>query len=360
MSHHSSDFTQTGESHLSDGRPVPSILLTNGVTPAELRRALRGHSELFLVAVGLTLALVALLIFGSPPQYSARATIRMASERRTLTSGVEDAPQALDRPVDPLLSAVQVLTSRTLVGAVADSLGLRLQPLGHYGVTSPLFGGRLRAGALQRVSVDSAASSDTLLLQFTDTDVIARSRTDTASARLGKPLLIGGVRLTASAIPPARFAVLEVAPRDIVIDDAIRRLKVVPRPGTDVIDVKYVDTDPARAQQFANHLARLFQTANGHSAQEQARRRREFLGDQLRVTDSMLLEAEEGLSAFRSRQQMGSSRDNLSAEQANAATLESRRAELRADRRVFAALLERIKNAGGSQDAGFRALAYST
>jgi polysaccharide biosynthesis transport protein len=359
MSHHSIDFTQTGESHLPGERPVPSILLTNGLTPAELRRALRGNYELFLVAVGLTLALVTLLVFGSPPQYSARATIRMASERRTLTSGVEDAPQALDRPIDPVLSAVQVLTSRTLVGAVVDSIGLRLQPVGRYGLTSPLFGSRLPAGALQRVSVDSAASSDTLLLQFSGTDVFARSRTDTASTKLGKRLLIGGVRLTASAIPPAGFVVLEVAPRDIAIDDAIRRLKVVPRPGTDVIDVKYVDTDPARAQQFANHLARLFQTASGHSAQEQARRRREFLGDQLRVTDSMLLEAEEGLSSFRSRQQMGSSRDNLSAEQANAATLESRRAELRADRRVFAALLERIKNAGSSQDAGFRALAYS-
>jgi succinoglycan biosynthesis transport protein ExoP len=343
---------------LPNGRPVPSILLGNGVTPAELRRALRGNYELFLVAVGLTLALVALLVFGSAPQFSARATIRMASERRTLTSGVEDAPQALDRPVDPLLSAVQVLTSRTLVGAVVDSLGLRLQPVGRQGLTSPMFGRRLPAGVLQEVSVDSAASSDTLLLQFTDTNVVAWSRQDTASAGIGKPLRIGGVRLIASIVPPAGFVVLEVAPRDIAIDDAIRRLKVVPRPGTDVIDVKYVDTDPARAQQFANRLARLFQTANGHSAQEQARRRREFLGDQLRVTDSMLLEAEEGLSAFRSRQQMGSSRDNLSAEQANAATLESRRAELRADRRVFAALLERIKTAG-SQDAGFRALAYS-
>ena len=56
---------------------------------------------------------------------------------------------------------------------------------------------------------------------------------------------------------------------------------------------------------------------------------------------------------------MGSSRDNLSAEQASAATLEGRRADLRADRRVFAALLERVKNASGSTDAGFRALAYS-
>ena len=360
MSDHSSDLMQTGGPYPANGRSGrATIPLADGVTPGELRRALRGNSELFFVAVGLTLALAAFVIFGSPPEYSARAAIRIASERRTLTSGVEDAPQILDRPVDPLLSAVQVITSRTLVGSVVDSLGLRLQPVGRYGLTTPLFGRRLPVGALQQVAVDSDALPDTLLLQFTRTGVVARSRKGTATAAWGRPLRIGGVRLTVPAAPPVGFAVMELTPRDVAIDIAVRKLKVVARPGTDVIDVKYVDADPARAQQFANHLARLFQSANGHSAQEQARRRREFLDEQLQVTDSLLLVAEAGLSTFRSRQQMGSSRDNLSAEQASAATLEARRAELAADRRVFAALLERVKNAGAGQDAGFRALAYS-
>jgi capsular exopolysaccharide synthesis family protein len=312
------------------------------------------------VVVGLTLALAVFVIFGSPPEYAARAAIRMASERRTLTSGVEDAPQTLDRPVDPLLSAVQILTSRSLVGSVVDSLGLRLQPVDRFGLTTPLFGRRLSVGALQQVSVDSAALPDTLLLQFTRTGVVAWSRQGTPIAALGRPLRIGGVQFTVPTRPPVGFALMALVPRDVAIDEAIRELKVVPRPGTDVIDVKYVDPDPARAQQFANHLARLFQAANGHSAQEQARRRREFLDQQLRVTDSLLLAAEAGLSTFRSRQQMGSSRDNMSAEQASAATLEARRAELRADRRVFAALLERVKNSGQAQDAEFRALAYSS
>jgi succinoglycan biosynthesis transport protein ExoP len=361
MSDHSSDLMQTGSPHPANGRSgSASIPLANGVTPAELRRALRGNSELFLVVVGLTLALAVFMIFGSPPEYGAHAAIRMASERRTLTSGVEDVPQPLDRPVDPLLSAVQILTSRTLIGSVVDSLGLRLQPVGLYGLTTPLFGRRLPVGTLQQVRVDSEASPDTLLLQFTRTGVVAWSRKGTATAALRRPLQIAGVRLTVPAVPPVGFAVMALAPRDVAIDAAIRKLKVVPRPGTDVIDVKYVDPDPARAQQFANHLAHLFQAANGHSAQEQARRRREFLDEQLRVTDSLLLDAEAGLSTFRSRQQMGSSRDNLSAEQASATTLEARRAELRADRRVFAAMVERVKNSGEAQDAGFRALAYSS
>src|SRR3954465_2334587 len=201
MSHHLSDFTQTGELHLPNGRPVPAILLGNGVTPAELRRALRGNFELFLVAGGLTLALVALLVFGSAPQYGARSTIRMASERRTLTSGVEDAPQLLDRPVDPLLSAVQVLTSRTLVGTVIDSLGLRLQPAGRYGVGGPLFGRRLPPGILRDVSVDSQSVADTLVLQFTKAEVVAWTRQGTLSASYGQPLRAGGARLTVPARP---------------------------------------------------------------------------------------------------------------------------------------------------------------
>jgi capsular exopolysaccharide synthesis family protein len=308
----------------------------------------------------LTLGLAAVVMLGSPSDYSARAVIRLASERRTLTSGVEDVPQALDRPVDPTLSAVQVLTSRTLVGSVVDSLGLRLQPVNGLTLNAPLFGRRFPTGALRDVVVDSSASPDTLVLRFSDRGVIGRSRTAHGTARLGEQLFIGPVRLTVPARPPVGYAVLAIEPRDVTIDNVLRRLKVVPRPGTDVIDVKFVDSDPALAQEFANQLVRLFQAANGHSAQGLAGRRREFLGEQLRVTDSLLVVAEAGLSGFRSKQQMGSSRDNLSAEQATASALDSQQAQLRADRRVFAALLERVRgNDLASQETGFRALAYS-
>ncbi|MEO8089186.1 MAG: polysaccharide biosynthesis tyrosine autokinase, partial [Gemmatimonadales bacterium] len=108
------------------------------------------------------------------------------------------------------------------------------------------------------------------------------------------------------------------------------------------------------------HLARLFQLANGHSAQEQSGRRRKFLAEQLRVTDSMLGDAEAELSTFRGAQQLGSSKDNLSAEQADAAARGTRRGQLIADRRVLAALLQRAKLAGpDAPDAAYQALAFS-
>ncbi len=346
------------------GSPAPAVmdpaLQGDGITPAHLVRSVRENLSLFLVVTGLTLAATAFLVVGSSPQYSARSSIRMAGERRTVTSGVENAPQTLDRPVDPLLSAVQVLSSRTLVGAVVDSLGLRLQPAVPYIPGAPLIGRRFPAGALQQVTVAAGAPVDTLVLTFSNDGVVARSRGGEAAVAFGERLRLGPVGLTVPELPPVGYTVAVVQSRDIAIDQALERLKVVPRPGTDVIDVKYVDSDPARAQQFANHLARLFQAANGHSAQEQSGRRREFLGEQLRVTDSMLVRAEAELSAFRASQQMGSSSDNLSAEQANAATLETRRGELLADRRVLAALVDRVKKAGpDAPDAGFQALAFS-
>ncbi|HEX2250210.1 MAG TPA: polysaccharide biosynthesis tyrosine autokinase, partial [Gemmatimonadales bacterium] len=173
-------------------------------------------------------------------------------------------------------------------------------------------------------------------------------------------LQVGPVRLSVPARPPVDYAVLALTPRDIAIDQALLQLKVTTRPGTDVIDVKFADADPSVAQRFANELVRSFQAANGHSAQGQARRRREFLGEQLRVTDSLLMQAEAGLSRFRSRQQMGSSRDNLSAQQANATALQAQQVQLLADRRVFAALLDRVKGSStASEEEGFRALAYA-
>ncbi len=328
----------------------------DGITPVYLARSVRENLPLFALIVGIALAATALLLVQAEPRYSARSVIRMASERRTLTNGVESAPQSLDRPVDPLLSAVQVLTSRTLVGAVVDSLGLRLRPASPFILGAPAIGRRISTGTFRDVKVAAAALSDTFALRFSDEGVIARSRGGEAYADFGQPLRLGSVGLTVPARPAVGYAIVVLASRDEAIDEVLQRLKVVPRPGTDVIDVKYADADPVRAQQFANQLAQLFQAANGHSAQGQAGRRREFLGEQLRVTDSMLMVAEAGLSSFRGRQQMGSSSDNLIAEQATAASRQARHGELVGDRRVLAALLDRLK---GDPDAAFQALAYS-
>ncbi|MEO8089570.1 MAG: hypothetical protein ABI703_04665, partial [Gemmatimonadales bacterium] len=249
--------------------PDPA-LQGEGITPLHLIRAVRENLALFLIVAGLTLSVTALMVVGSPSKYGARSVIRIAGERRTLTSEVEDAPQPQDRQADPLLSAVQVLSSRTLVGAVVDSLGLRFEPAPLYTLGSPVIGRRFPAGGFQQVTVAPGAPVDTILFQFTKYSVLARSRGGETDAGFGERLRLGSIGVTVPEPPPVGYTIVVVQPRDVAIDNALERLKVVPRPGTDVIDVKYVDSDPARAQQFANHLARLFQLANGHSAQEQS------------------------------------------------------------------------------------------
>src|SRR5688572_12004081 len=198
----------------------------DGVSAAYLVRAIRQNFPLFLVIAGLTLAVATLLVLSAQPQYSARAVIRMASERRTLTSGVENAPQTLDRPVDPLLSAVQVLTSRTLVGAVVDSMGLRFQPVTPFTPGLPLVGRRLPVGTFQRVMVVPDASVDTLMIRFSRDGVLARSRGGEAAAALGETLRLGPVQFTVLRPPPVGSIMGVVRDRDVAIDEALTRLKV--------------------------------------------------------------------------------------------------------------------------------------
>jgi Mrp family chromosome partitioning ATPase/uncharacterized protein involved in exopolysaccharide biosynthesis len=335
--------------------------LRDGITAASVLRAVRQHLLLVGGVALLTLAVTAFLLYREPPQYRATAVLRMASERRTLANGVDNPPATTERTVDPLLSLVQILNSRTLLGSVVDSLGLQLEVL-----PAP-FPQAIRSGGsalsvldLRVLSVASGGARDTLLLFFEDSAVTAVARGTHAEASYGAPLRLGPVRFIVPAPPEVKRATLEVLSRDVAIDHVLSRLKIAPRAGTDVIDVRYSGPDPALGQAVVNTLARHFEDAAGRSAQRQAQRRRVFLEEQLRITDSMLDTAEQNLTNFRSRQQMGSSGENLSAEQATLAAIAAQRAQLESDRYMYSSLLEKLESAPAKQRSEvFRALAYS-
>ena len=95
-------------------------------------------------------------------------------------------------------------------------------------------------------------------------------------------------------------------------------------------------------------------------ARERSRRKSEFLAEQLAKNDSLLELAQAGLSSFRSRQQLASSRDKLAADQAALLQLDGQRAQLDADRQTFGSLLERLKSKDeASREEALRALATS-
>ena len=116
------------------------------------------------------------------------------------------------------------------------------------------------------------------------------------------------------------------------------------RTDTDVIDIAYTAGDPATAQRIVNATVQAFQSINVKWARERSRRRREFLAEQVAQTDSMLARAQAELANFRSRQQLASSADKLKAEQGTQIQLETRMAELDADRRTFNSLQQQLKS----------------
>ncbi|MGI8818666.1 MAG: Wzz/FepE/Etk N-terminal domain-containing protein, partial [Gemmatimonadales bacterium] len=84
----------------------------------------------YKMVVGLTLfgvAVGALLAYRDPSTYQATAVFRLAGERRALTGGIESPTPELGRTADPLTSLTQLVYSRSVMGAVVDSLGLRLR-----------------------------------------------------------------------------------------------------------------------------------------------------------------------------------------------------------------------------------------
>jgi len=153
------------------------------------------------------------------------------------------------------------------------------------------------------------------------------------------------LRLRVARAPSADSTALVVHSRDQAIANVLAGLSARPRQGTDVVDVTYVGTDAALARDLVNTAIITFQAENARASQQQSRRRRIFLEEQLATNDSILAHVQEALIQFRSREQVYSSRDRFAAEQTGLMGLEVRREELDADRRMYSSLLETLMQA---------------
>jgi tyrosine-protein kinase Etk/Wzc len=104
-------------------------------------------------------------------------------------------------------------------------------------------------------------------------------------------------------------------------------------------------------------LVSTFQDVDVRQSQGQSRRRRLFLEEQLKELDGQLAASEAALTSFRSRQQVFSSREKLQAQQTALMSLDIRRGELDADRRMYQTLLEKLQRPRGERtDDELRAL----
>jgi succinoglycan biosynthesis transport protein ExoP len=292
----------------------------------------------------------AFLAYREPAAYQAKAVLRVADERRSLTGGVETPSPAVSRSTDPILSLVQLVRSRSVLGAVVDSLGLQLKSW------TPEF----PVSQISQVRIDPRAPADSVFLEFAPQRVTARYGGREASGAYGQVLALGPVRFALNARPALPSAVLGIASREAMIDWLAGTMAVNPRLGTDLIDVSFVSSDPRLAQQTVNRTVQIFQSLNIQWATEKSRRRRQFLQEQLAQTDSTLARAQAELATFRSRQQLASSGNKLDAAQSALITLDAQRAQLETDRSTYGTLLKQMQTGNDeARSEALRALAGS-
>jgi succinoglycan biosynthesis transport protein ExoP len=323
---------------------------SGSVSLRQIFGVLRRHHRVVLTLTLLGAAVGGFLVYNAPASYQAQATLRLAGERRALTGRIEGATPEISRTTDPLLSLTQLVQGRAVMGAVVDSLGLRLVS------GTPEFG----TSALDGVQVDSQAMRDTVLVTFYQNGVKAQRANGEARARYREKLTLGPLSFSVVSKPDVPSASLYVIPREMAIDRLLADIMVTQRPETDIIDVRYLSSNPRTAQRVVNTVVLSFQRLNILSAKQKSQRRREFLEGQQKQTDSLLARVQADLAAFRSRQQLASSQNALDAQQTSMLALDARRTELEADRATFAALLAQIKQGGeAGESQALRALASS-
>jgi succinoglycan biosynthesis transport protein ExoP len=308
----------------------------------DLLAIIRRHLWLVLVVVTAAVAVSAYLAYRMGPDYRAVAVIRLSDPRRVLTGGVvEDRSASAEAAsVDPLLSQVELLTSRAVASAVVDSMPmLRVQTR------------NLPPRLLKVVAVAAAAGADSFQITFGRDSFVAIGASGERRATYATAVDFGGIQFAVLHHAEAQDALVRVLGRDVAVSSLIAHLRVRPRARTDIVDVAYSAPDPRRAQQVVNRVVESFRTTSAEAAQRQSRLRREFLESQLRVNDSLLADARQALTAFDRRSRAYGARGPLAREQMGLQGLELQREQLDAERQTYQGLLTSLRDTSASRRA---------
>lgn len=288
-----------------------------------------------LAAILLTVGATVFIISREVPVYQAGALIRLNSQNAVigdLGSGADGSVAT----TDPIASEIMVLQSRGILGEAVDREGFRL-----FDATTGN-----PATLVQDVLVTlPPEDSRELRMEFDQDQVSVRTGRQLTKADYDIPIDAQGVRVTVPSPPDVKEATLHIVPRENAIDFLEGSLSTSARTGTSGIDVTASATDPDLATRMVNAVVLVHQDVNAQTARQEATRRRVFLGDQLRQTDSLLTTAQVALSGFRSRHLAYSPQERFGLEQARLVELEMRQEELKGNRDMYSALLDRIQEA---------------
>jgi tyrosine-protein kinase Etk/Wzc len=312
----------------------------------------RRHWWVVIVVAAIAIAYTANSAMKERPRYRASSTVRLVDARRAVAgdmAGPAGAQTGFGYQSDPIESQIQVLMSGAVASVAVDLKGLRLVP-------APGF---RWFDEIKDVQVSDSATTNSLKLQFLSQGFMMITDAKQASADYGLPAELDGVRVTIERRPQADSARFDVLPRDAAIGNVQGGFQASSRPQTDILDLSYTGDERWESKRIANAMADAFKVHNAKSAKEMSARRREFLEGQLRSTDSMLSAAQARYSGFRSTRQVFSSTQRGGAEQSQLIDIDTRRAELQAEKTTYENLLAQARRSEGNPSAALRILASS-
>jgi capsular exopolysaccharide synthesis family protein len=331
----SQQHSDSGADRWTYSTPVRSNSPDQEGAPIDLTRLLSILRRRWWLIAMVTLAAGAVASYQvrrQPRVYHASAIVQLLESRNALASGlVRDNGGVPAMYMTP--SEAEIIRSRAVAEVVVDSepLGIRVKASG------------FPNSFLSDVSLDENVSTLRVPLTFTRSGIIIGSG-DGELTPYGQPATHAGVRFIILSQPPEVMrGALIVTSRDQAADRVLSSVNAIPRKQTNLIDIVYAADDPLTAKRVVNRVAQAYQAVDTRMAQQQLRRRRLFIEDQLARTDAQLAEADRALSTFRNQQHAYSSQEKFKFQQAALVGLDVRREELDGDRKMARSLLRRFE-----------------
>jgi len=310
---------------------------TEFINFGDILGALRRNLWLVVTLGAMGLAASAYLVSQEIQLYTANAVIRLVDRSSGVTTPISTSSGSSKAVAsDPIQSEILVLTGRTVLGRAVDRVGLQLFSRET----------RLPANFVENVEVALPPEEQgTIHLDFDEQGVSYGSGERRRRVAYGDPISYEGVTFRVPKRPGVSSSELVVRPRDTAIDVVGGLLTAFPDEATGGIQVAITSVDPKIAPRIVNAVVEVYQEVNVETARENVRRRRVFLEDQLRETDSLLMSAQADLSGLRSREQAYTAAGRFTSEQGNLISLEIRQAELRGDLQMYENFLNQIVQA---------------
>lgn len=312
------------------GVELPPATIAAGPPMREYLLGLRRRAWLIVLLGTAGAGVGALVMPDEGPQYRALTVLHLTDTRQTLAGTLE---REIVQPGGEMPSQIELIRSRGIAEEAVKATGYRLR----------VASGGIRRQLIEDVEIAPEEISDTIHLVFGGAEYTARLGNESATAAYGDSVAFEAVRFSVASKPDVERGSLVVIPLEAAILEVRRSVYPAPRGQTQIIDVLYTADDPWMALRCADAVAEAFQAWGTRLAQTQSRDRRVFVQEQLRHTDSLMLEAQLALGKFRQRQQAYNAGERFAAQEGILLDLDIRREEMITDHRAIDSLLTTLR-----------------